>query len=281
MHKNLETTQKSTQKYRDSILRDLCKDKERAIGVVNAITGSNYGIDTKITLHDLESSLSKRYNDVAISVENELLVMIEHQSTINPNMPFRLLSYCIDVWRSTFVKRDNLYSKQIHKIPTPKFYILYNGTEPLKENVLSLSKMFQLPPEENSVELNVYVVDINYQSQDEVLVKSDALGGYAYLIEKIREYQAEGLSRDKSIATAIQHCIQNNILQEFLKNNYDRVIDMFNWEHDEEAEKNVIRREAMEQEKLDIAKNLLSMNLSIGDIVKATGLTPEVIDTLK
>ena len=113
---NTVVSQKTKTQYRDNILRKLCQDERWAIEIVNAITDSNYGANAKIGLHELESSLLWRYNDIAISIDNQLLVMIEHQSNINPNMPTRLLSYFVDVLNTTFVRTEQLYSNKIHKL---------------------------------------------------------------------------------------------------------------------------------------------------------------------
>ena len=280
--------EKSTHKYRDSILRAICQDKSKAIEIINAITGSNYEDDAKVELHDLESSLARRYNDVAISIYDELLLLIEHQSTINPNMPFRLLSYLVDILHAWFVKMEDLYSGKVHKIPTPRFYVFYNGVESLEKDVLKLSDMFQTKPSENSMELVVHVIDVNYQNGHDALLKSETLRGYAYLVEKIREYQGVGITRDKAIVTAIEHCIQNDVLREFLENNYEMVIGMFSREYDQELEYKVLRREAIEegieqgieQGKLETATNLLNKGMSVNDIMDITGLTLEIVSGL-
>lgn len=56
------------------------------------------------------------------------LLLYEHQSTINPNMPLRDLLYASRVLQGR-VKDENLYSKMIVKIPAPKFVVFYNGTD--------------------------------------------------------------------------------------------------------------------------------------------------------
>jgi len=89
--------QKSKTQYRDNIIRKLCKDESRAVELCNAITGSNYSEDAKVNLYNLEDSLYWRFNDVAIAIEDELLVMIEHSTIVSPNMPLRLLSYATDI----------------------------------------------------------------------------------------------------------------------------------------------------------------------------------------
>jgi len=50
-----------------------------------------------------------------------------------------------------------------------------------------------------------------------VLNKSESLKGYAYLIEQIRIYMNQGLSRDKAIQAAIKYCIETNVLAKFLR----------------------------------------------------------------
>jgi hypothetical protein len=39
-----------------------------------------------------------KVNDISFEIGGKLVVLIEHQSTINPNMPFRLLMYISRVY---------------------------------------------------------------------------------------------------------------------------------------------------------------------------------------
>lgn len=282
--KNRAVSQKTKTQYRDNILRKLCRDRHRAIEVVNAITGSNYDTSAKVGLHELESSLLWRYNDIAISIDDQLLVMIEHQSRINPNMPTRLLSYFVDVLNAEFVRTEQLYPNRIHKIPTPHFFVLYNGPEPLEQSVLSLSDAFKTTASSNSLELVVQVIDMNYLTGSAILEKSASLKGYAYLIEQIRIKMQAGQSRDQAIASAVQQCIETEILKEFLENNYEAVVEMLNREYDQEVEHRVIREEAkaegisigIEQgettKAIEVAKNLLNKGLLDDEIAEITGL---------
>jgi len=286
---NSAPKQKSKTQYRDNILRKLCQDKSRAIELCNAITGSNYQADAKVKLHELENSLVWRYNDTAIEVEDELLVMIEHSTTVSPNIPLRLLSYVTDILYTWIVITDELYSSKILKIPTPKFYLLYNGTEVLKEKTLKLSAAFETDGGENSIELVVNVIDINYLSGDVVLNNSESLKGYAYLIEQIRIYMNRGLPRDKAIQAAINHCIETNVLAEFLTINYKEVADMLNLQYDQDAEFRAIRKDAKEEGReeerekrnLEIVKNGLDNNIPIETISVMTGLSIEEINKMQ
>jgi len=77
---DLDTIQKSTKKYADTVFRKLFNNKKRAIELCNAIVGTNYPETAAIKICTLNpDSLLARYNDLAFCVENQLLVMSEHQ----------------------------------------------------------------------------------------------------------------------------------------------------------------------------------------------------------
>ncbi|MCL1836461.1 MAG: Rpn family recombination-promoting nuclease/putative transposase [Treponema sp.] len=51
------------------------------------------------------------------------MVLIEHQSTINPNMPLRLLLYIAHLYEK-IIGRKKLYNTKLEKIPAPEFIVL-------------------------------------------------------------------------------------------------------------------------------------------------------------
>ena len=73
------------------------------------------------------------------------------------------------------------------------------------------------------MELEVKIIDVNHESGGEILGKSSSLNGYAYLIATIRGFMDEGLIRDAAIKNAIQKCIDEGILVDFLKENFMEV----------------------------------------------------------
>jgi len=293
---DLETSkQKSEAQYGDTLIKALFRDEKRAIELCNAVTGSNYSEDTNVQLCELDNSLVRRYNDLAFAIDKQLLFMIEHQSGISPNLPLRFLSYITDILYSWFVRVDELYGKKLYKIPAPKCYVLYNGTQALKEKTLKLSEAFYINDEKVSLELIVEIIDVNYSNGSEVLQKSKSLEGYSYLMDLIRRNLKEGLTRDKAISLAIDYCIKNEVLSEFLQENYSEVGKMINLQYNKEAEFEIIRQEAKEEgrleerakaeaekleEKIKIVKKLLKMNLTTEQIVEATGLAVEDIEKL-
>ena len=242
-----QVKQKSKNTEKDSFFRKLFGEKERAIELVNAVEGTSYPLDADAKICNLDDSLVWRYNDSAIAVEDKLLVFSEHQSSINPNMPLRLLAYATDVLYTWFVKVRETYKEQIFKIPTPKFYVLYNGEKELDQDVLRLSDAFELEADEFSLELTVKVINVNYEGGNEILEKSPSLKGYAYLVDLIRQNQRQGMSKDKAIRPAIQQCIEEGILADFLQEHFEEVANMLAKEYRFEDELEARAEESMEK----------------------------------
>ncbi|MBR5646845.1 MAG: Rpn family recombination-promoting nuclease/putative transposase [Treponema sp.] len=65
-------------------------------------------------------------NDVSWEIDGKLIVLVEHQSTINGNMPLRCLEYVTRIYEE-IVPVKKRYAEKIYKIPNPDFYVVYVG----------------------------------------------------------------------------------------------------------------------------------------------------------
>ena len=113
--------------HKDSLFIDLfCKDKK--VGKENFISLYNALHQTKLDLEhtdlrevNIENILYMALsNDIAFLVDNRLVVLVEHQSTINENMPLRLLEYVSRIYEQ-LVPSEDRYEKKMIKIPYPEF----------------------------------------------------------------------------------------------------------------------------------------------------------------
>jgi hypothetical protein len=276
-----EVKQKSGNDVKDTLFRKLFSEKERAIELCNALECTNYQSDVNAMVCSLDDSLLRRYNDSAIAIENKLIVFSEHQSSLNPNMPIRMLSYVTDTYYSWFVKMKEIYKEQLFKIPTPKFYVLYNGEKELTQDVLRLSDAFELESGEFTLELTVKVLNVNFGSGCDALEKSPSLKGYSYLVELIRQHQKSGLSRDKAIKPAIKQCIDENILAEFLQENFEEVANMLAREYRIEDEIEARVEEGLEKHIVESAKRMLRSGRSLSETIEILELTDNQIKQLK
>ena len=245
--KPITAEQKSNREFKDTFFRTLFHEEDRALELCNAVEGTNFPKGTPLKFYTFgDNSLTRRNNDFAVVVNDQLLTFQDHQSTINPNMPLRLLPSAAEILYTWLVDKKSLYKNKLVTIPTPKFYVLYNGTDKLIKNELRLSDAFRFIDKKYSMELTVKVIDIKYSKNNEVLQKSPSLNGYAYLIAKIKSRTEKGIPRDKAISMAVNDCIRKGILADFLIENYKEVCDMFSWECTLEEEMEIKQEEAFE-----------------------------------
>ena len=82
------------------------------------------------------------YNDIAVMVNDQFILMIEHQSTINPNMPLRLLEYVTRIYGNK-VDSKTKFSNKLIPLAKPEFFVFYTGKENIPpESYLYLSDAF-------------------------------------------------------------------------------------------------------------------------------------------
>ena len=241
--------------YKDSIFVKLFSDKKEIIKLYNAIKGTKYSVNkTDIDIITLENVLyMERNNDLCFTIDDKFVVLIEHQSSINDNMPLRFLLYIAREYEK-LLDTDNIYKRKLIKVPTPEFIVLYNGESNYPENKkLYLSDAFKVK-ENAKLELVVEVININYDKNTNIINKCKKLKEYSYFIHLVREYIKKYKDKVKkeelikiSIEKAIKDCIEQNILKEFLKLNSSEVVNMLYTEFNIEKAQEIWTKEAFEE----------------------------------
>lgn len=133
--------------YKDSVFVDLFYRDETAkknlLSLYNALHDTSLSDESLIKKLKIENILYKNFNnDISCLVGNEVFVFGEHQSTINPNIPVRYAMYAGRAYEQALDKRDR-YRTHLVKIPTPEFYVFYNGQQDYPaQQELSLSDAF-------------------------------------------------------------------------------------------------------------------------------------------
>ena len=94
-------------KYKDSVFVDLFSEDEKAkenfLSLYNALHGTKLTAVGKLKNIRLEQVLYMAfYNDVSYLVDNRIIVLAEHQSTINPNMPCQGMYFRVHSLTSSF-----------------------------------------------------------------------------------------------------------------------------------------------------------------------------------
>lgn len=290
----------ANRKYKDTVFRMLFSNKENLLSLYNAINRTAYE-----NLEDLEIVTLK--NAVYMGMKNDLafiidmnLFLYEHQSTYNPNIPLRDLFY-ISAEYQKLVNRKSLYSSSLQKIPAPYFIVFYNGTEKAEEYwENSLSEAYENLSGEPRLELKVITLNINEGYNKELMEECQILREYAQYVAKVRNYTKE-MELDAAVERAVNECIREGILEEFLRANRAEVIAMSIFEYDKEEEDKKLRKaeyeagydtgfDAGKQTGLEVGiskgkKEIIQLMLDAGEplekIVQYTGYTAEEIKELK
>ncbi len=204
--------------YKDSLFRMLFKEKENLLSLYNALNQTTYTDVDKLEITTLENALYMNYkNDISFVFDYELM-LYEHQSSVNPNMPFRDLIYVTKVLQ-TIVKDENLYGQALIKLPTPRFVVFYNGTdEQPKVQTLRLSDAYEKKQAYPELELSVTVYNINWGNNQELMNACHTLKEYAQYVEQVRTYAKE-MPFPEAVEKAVDYCIKNGILSDFLSKN--------------------------------------------------------------
>ena len=240
--------EKENREHKDSVFVDLFYRDETAeknlLSLYNALHGTEYQDEGIIQKVGVEDVLYKNFkNDISFEVDGQVIVLGEHQSTINPNMPLRFLLYVGRAYERLVHKKAR-YRMTLVKIPTPEFYTFYNGEkeQPLEQE-LTLSDAFINPAGRNTVELKVKVININSEKAHEILQKCRVLGEYSQFIHMVRAHSGE----EGAIRKAIRECIKRGILADYLERKGSEVENMLIAEYSYEEDMQVKQQEAEQQ----------------------------------
>ena len=285
------TMKKHNRRYKDSVFVDFFSEDRTAkanfLALYNALHGTDYQSTAILKNIRLKQVLYMSFaNDVSYLVDNKIIVLAEHQSTINPNMPIRCLEYIARLYEQ-FYKSKEKYSRKQVAIPTPEFYVFYNGKEPYRgDSLLKLSDSFTQTHDEYALELSVKVVNINYDKASEILKLCKPLEQYSLFVDAVRRNIA--VDKEHGFEKAIKECIQNDILREYLQRKSKEVLNMLIGEYDYDTDIAVQREESFDmgrlegslQAKLETARLMKQANCEIPFIAKMTGLTQAEVESI-
>ncbi len=231
--------------YKDSLFCDIFRRKDYLQDVYRGLFGRDVSLQ-EIQLMTLQGTFfNDEKNDVSFLAGKRQIVLMEHQSTLNENMPLRMFWYMAKLYRKQ-VPKDAPYRTRRLQLPAPCFYVFYNGLDPAPDEwEMRLSEAFE--GEFSSLELCVKAYNINETSGSRLLEKSRALKGYSVFVAQIRRKTAAGVCLEGAVKQAIRYCIEQNLLAEyFLEREMEEVFDMVSFKWDPELAKRVQLQEAQE-----------------------------------
>ena len=251
---NTQENVRVNEKYKDRIFCLLFgreEYKENILSLYNALNDSNYDNVDDIEITTIEDALYiKMKNDVSLLIDS-YLTLWEQQSTYNPNMPVRGLMYYGNLYNSYIHNRGiNIYGSGLVKLPTPKYVVFYNGTAN-RDSIekLRLSDAFMQEDVDHEFEWTATMINLNKGKNDTLLEKCKVLADYMVLINKIRVYKKEMGNIKDAVNRAVDECIQEGRLVEFLEKHRGEIMANVLTEFNEEVFVRSMKEEGREEER--------------------------------
>lgn len=277
--------------YKDRLFQKVFEDKKDLLELYNAVNGTAYtnAEELEITTLDDVIYLSMK-NDLSFIISSTMN-LYEHQSTYNPNIPVRGLIYFARLYEAHIKKQGHdIYGHKQVLLPTPQFVVFYNGSEKHPDEViLKLSDAFE--PRllsEPVLECKARMLNINYGHNEKILKACRRLHDYSYFMKEVNTGLEKGMVLDEAIASAMDDCIEKNVLADILLKCKSEVFYMLLTEYDEKKHlrhvKEEGREEGREEQKCIIAKKLLQKDgyrYTVAEIADITGLSEAEIEALK
>lgn len=176
----------------DKLVKNILKDKKEAEEFINQFLEPKEKVKAENLIRYTNSYITKKYKskeaDLVYKLKNqEVFFLIEHQSSIDNSMPYRMLNYCIDIMQEW---SRNKRIKKICGYPIIVPIIIYTGnqkwkaTKNFKEKQIS-NYVF----ERYKIDFEYNFIDINKLSK-QILLEKDTMFGYTMFIEKSENRKA-------------------------------------------------------------------------------------------
>ena len=274
--------------FKSTLFIMLFADRKNLLELYNAITGKHYADPELLEINTLENAIyMSMKNDVSFLIDGRLS-LYEHQSTKNPNLPLRFLLYISHLYSRLTVKA-NLYGETIVRIPSPEFIIFYNGKDEMPERqLLKLSDMYSVKEKRPKLELEATLLNISGTNNRKLKEACRTLRDYAIYTDKIRTY-TETMELPEAVDRAINECIKEDVLRNFLMEYKAEARAMSIFEYDQERHMQQEREAGIEKgRRIGLAEGeeqllrrqvqkKLAKGMNIADIAEALEETEERI----
>ena len=220
--------------------------KDWTLSLYNAVNSSCYDNPDDIQITTMGSVVYMGMkNDVSFII-SDMLNIYEQQSSFNPNMPIRLLMYAARLYdKYIHGIHGNIYGSSLVRLPQPKLLVFYNGPQERADTVLRLSDAFRVDSggqndavngtfmDNYDIEVCVRMLNINYGHNQDLMGRCVPLCEYAWLVDRIRGFQAQRLAIADAVDLAIDDMPDGWLIKPCLLANRAEVKNMCITEYNE------------------------------------------------
>lgn len=284
----------------DKVFREVLSIKEEALYLINKALKLEKEIKEEIELYNNKFITSKyeyRESDIIYKVKDKnIYFIIEHQSTVDYSMVYRMLEYSVEIMRQIIEGKEN--KRKTYKYPLIIPIVIYTGDK--KWNAKLCMKEVREKIEWYEEKEEISLVDINKYTKEELLKEKNILSKVMILekskneaefienvekvlrtteeknIEKLKNiirYKAEGIIERKEIEKILKKVKKEK--EEITMTLAERI------KRNEKEEKMKARNEGKREGRKEITKELLKIGMPIKQIEQVTKFSKEEIEKLE
>ena len=297
------TGKKGQKNPHDKLVKSILKDEKEMAQFINGFLEPKYKIKSENLEKYTNSYITKKYYakeaDLVYKMKREeIFFLIEHQSSIDHTMPYRILNYCIDIiqeWSKTRkIKKETQY-------PIIVPIIIYTGDEKWKiPKNFKEKQISNCVFERNKIDLEYNLIEINKLSI-KFLLQQKSLFAYRMIIEKSKNKQELKENLEIIIKTtknkkqleeiknmilyllndSIEESVQGELLEKIEIKRKEGENDMSTLYQRLVNENRQMIRKGKREGKKEVAKALIKSKIEDSIILDSTKITLEELENLK
>ena len=209
------------------------------------------------------------YNDLGMTVNGKLMILVEAQSTWSKNIIIRLMMYLMESYNNYFTRiHANLYGSYNFTVPMPELYVIYTGKRKRRLPYLSFREAF-FPKKKCALDVKIKVLYGNIRQQTGNIVEQYVAFSQIW-DEQIKKYGKV----EKAVHETIRICIEKSILVDYLTERRVEIMDIMTSLFDQDE---VTRRVILEHERKAERKGKKEGKIEIARSMKKDGVQPALI----
>lgn len=290
-----------TNHFYSQLMQDVLQDKKEATKFINQFIEPRKKIKEEELIRYINRKVKQQHKEKEIDLiykrkDQDLFFVIEHQSTIDNNIPYKMLNCCLDIMQDCHRNRKN---GKIINYPIVVPIVIYTGNQKWK-----ITKQYEEKQisdyvfERYQIDFEYNFIDINKISK-QILLKQDTIFGYLMFLEKANN-STELIENLHIIAKSTKNKGNLERLAKMINNFLDKVA---NEKTKQELREKIERKEGKENmstlfERLllegkrdiqrgkietqkKIAKNMLNRKLDEKIILEITEIRKEELEKIK
>ena len=201
---------------KDSLFIDLFSDKMRLIQLYKSLIDDQRQINPEdIEILTIQNIILRGiYNDLGFRVKDEIIILMEAQTTYTTNIVLRILFYLSETLKNYIIDSsenknlNELYNTKPRIIPKIKLFVVYTGDKAMQDHDLHLKDVMV----ENDIISDIYM-------KVRVLCtgnKSSILGQYILFTQIYSKQKKECKDIETAVKKTIEICMNDEILKEYL-----------------------------------------------------------------